>query len=230
MPDNAINKCYNAINICHNAKRVFSKRTRWVEADYARSKFHFKMADELRCPIQHYFHQAYEYQLILDFLSPHYHKLIYIKAKTARLPAQETAACGRRTRTTRAVASVRQGGQMPPPPPKFWTGSTIFLCFLKGTMFFVFIVIQNEKVCFFSEKQWLVQHTTAGFTWGFCPRRGLRDVSLLSVLKCCMGSKCRSKSVPCKAPIRDIWHRGSAVISIVVHSSVYERSSPGGTS
>ena len=60
-------------------------------------------------------------------------------------------------------------------------------------------------------------HTTAGFTRAFCPRRGLRELSPLSVLKCWdlnRGSK--SKSVLCKAPTRDIWHRGSAVISIVV--------------
>ena len=30
----------------------------------------------------------------------------------------------------------------------------------------------------------ICSHTTAGFTRGFCPRRGLRELSPLSVLKC----------------------------------------------
>ena len=49
----------------------------------------------------------------------------------------------------RAVASVRLGGQISPPPHKFWTGSTAIdseLCFS------VFVVIQNEKVFLFSVK------------------------------------------------------------------------------
>ena len=64
-----MNKCHSAIKCMSQRKKVFSKRTRRVEVHWARNKFHFKMADELRCLIQHYFHQGYEYQVILDFLS-----------------------------------------------------------------------------------------------------------------------------------------------------------------
>ena len=52
---------------------------------------------------------------------------------------------------SRAVASVRQGGQMPP-PLNFGPEVQYFDEFLKKDyMLFVFIVIQNEKV-FFSVK------------------------------------------------------------------------------
>ena len=49
-------------------------------------------------------------------------------------------------------------------------------------MLYFFIVIQNEKV-FFSVKV-TSSHITAGFTRGFCSRRGLRELSPLSVPKC----------------------------------------------
>ena len=50
----------------------------------------------------------------------------------------------------RAVASVRQGGKMPHPPPlNFGPEVQYFNEFLKKDyMLFVFIVIQNEKVFF----------------------------------------------------------------------------------
>ena len=53
----------------------------------------------------------------------------------------------------RAVASVRQEGQMPPPPLNFGPEVQYSDEFLKKDyMLFVFIVIQNEKVGFFSLK------------------------------------------------------------------------------
>ena len=53
----------------------------------------------------------------------------------------------------------------------------------------------------------------AGFTRGFCPRQGLRKL-VANFSTQMLGFN--SKSVPYKAPIRNIWHRESAVISIVV--------------
>ena len=43
------------------------------------------MADEFRCLIQHYFHQGYEYQVILDFLSLHHGITISLSTLKRRL-------------------------------------------------------------------------------------------------------------------------------------------------
>ena len=86
--------------------------------------------------------------------------------------------------------------------------------FWKRNLHFVFIVIQNEKVFFLIK--WSVVIPRPALHEAFVQDEGLRDeLSPLSVLKC-WDLSLKSKSVPCKVPIREIWHRGSAVISIVV--------------
>ena len=72
-----------------------------------------------------------------------------------------------------------------PPPRNFGPEVQYFNEFLKKDyLLFVLIVIQNEKVFFLKKNKVISSHTTAGFTRAFCPSRGLRELSPLSVLKC----------------------------------------------
>ena len=104
----------------------------------------------------------------------------------------------------RAVASVRQLDRKYNILRNFWKRIICFLSLLSFRM----------KKCLFCKIKWLVVIPRPALHESFhcCPRQGLHELATFSTQM--LGSK--SKSVLCKAPTRDIWHRGSAGISIIV--------------